>query len=409
MPLKPRPRYLDRLESTRNNGFVKVLTGMRRCGKSSILALYAQQLRGQGVPDESIVSINFESFRYEGVRTASDMHALVTAQLPKNTHAYLLLDEVQFVEGWERAVNGLRVDEDVDIYVTGSNAHMLSGQIATLLSGRQLEIPVHPLSFSEFISYVDEPGLSPEAAFERYARFGGLPPVVEQGTDEGLASTVLSGIYSTVFVRDIAQHAQVRNQAVFDDIARYLADTAGSGVSLANVERRLAAQHRKVSVETIERYAQALVDAFLFHRTRRIDLKGSEILQGQAKYYPCDLGMRTMLLGFGGADYGFVLENVVHNELVRRGYRVHVGKSDRYEVDFVAERHRPDLSTDRLLVQVTASMLDPQTRERELRPLRLMRDAPGAKLVVTLDRMGLGTEEGGIEVRNALDWLCETW
>ena len=401
--LKERPSYLAQMEAVRDNGFVKVMTGMRRCGKSSLLELFARHLRASGVDAANVVQADFESFEFESVHTYQDMYRLLASRLAPSGRTYLLLDEVQLVDGWERAVNALRVDKDVDVYLTGSNAHLLSSQLATLLSGRQLEIRVYPLTFSEFLAFVDAP--PSEASFDRFVRYGGLPPVVEQGTDHRLAVTVLAGVYGTVLVRDIAQHAQVRNQLAFDDVARFLADTAGSSVSTPNIGRRLASAHRKTSGETVERYVQALVDAFLFYRAARFDAKGGEYLRGLAKYYPSDLGIKNMMLGFRPADYGFALENVVHNELLARGCDVAVGKVGGLEVDFVATRTRDDMTRDITYVQVTASMLDPTTRARELRPFASLGDVPGRRLVITLDRLGLGEAGGGVEVVNALDWL----
>lgn len=402
--LHDRPTYVAKLDAAKDNGFIKVITGMRRCGKSSLLALFAQHLKEAGVPPENIILINFESYEFESVRTYQDLHDLVASRLPEEGHAYLLLDEVQYVEGWERAVNALRVDEDVDIYLTGSNATLLSSQLATLLSGRSIQIDVHPLSFAEFLDFTSNE--ADEAAFERYMRFGGLPPVVEQDSAD-LASTVLSGIYDTVYVRDIAQHTQVRNQQVFDDIARYLADTAGSPISITNIENRLKSARRTTSGDTIERYIRALLDAYLFRRVDRLDIKGGRRLQGLSKYYPTDTGIRTMLCGFLPGDYGLLLENVVYNELVARGYTVHVGKSDGLEIDFVATGTGASLREESCYIQVKASLLDTKTRERELRSLARLPDSAGKRVVVTLDRMGLGEapEAPGVDIVNALDWL----
>ena len=295
-------------------------------------------------------------------------------------------------------MNALRVRGDFDIYLTGSNAYLLSSQLATLLSGRYIEMSVYPLSFKELAAFV-ECSQPDETLLARYMAYGGLPPVVEQGEDQMLVRTVLSGIYDTVFVKDIAQHIQVRNQPVFSDIARYLADTSGSRVSVSRIEKRLASAHRKTSGETIERYIQALVDAFLFYRAKRLDLKGGNILQGLEKYYPSDPGIRNMLLGFPKGDYGYALEGVVHNELVARGYEVRVGKLDTVEVDFVATRDGQSS-----YIQVSATLLDEATRKRELEPLRRLPSQEGERLVITLDRLGLG-DDGGIQVVNAVDWL----
>lgn len=403
--LHNRPTYIEKLDATRDNGFIKVVTGMRRCGKSSLLQLYAEHLAREGIEASRIILINFESYEFQSVRTQDDLHALIISMLPEEGRSYLLLDEVQYVDGWERAVNALRVDEDVDIYLTGSNAHLLSSQLATLLSGRSLTIGVYPLTFAEFLSFTGlEAG---DESFERYARFGGLPPVVEQGTDQVLAATVLSGIYDTVYVRDIAQHVQVRNQQVFDDVARYLADAAGSPVSVSNIEARLASARRSASNDTVERYIQALLDAYLFRRADRVDVKGGRRLQGLAKYYPSDTGIRNMLCGFLPGDYGAVLETIVFNELVSRGWVVHVGRTDRQEIDFVAMRTDDALHEQTAYIQVSVSMLDTDVRARELRSLATVASKSGERMVITLDRMGLGEAPDcpGTRVVNAIDWL----
>ena len=325
------------------------------------------------------------------------MPTLAKASPEKKT--YLLFDEIQLVDQWEKAVNALRVRGDVDIYITGSNAYMLSSQLATLLSGRYVEINVYPLSFKEFAAFT---GAAPnEELLGLYSTYGGLPPVVQQGSNYDLAQTVLSGIYNTVFVKDIAQYIQVRNQSVFSDITSFLADTTGSHVSITNIEKKLQSAHRKTSGETIERYISALVDSFLFYRAKRYDLRGGSILQGLEKYYPADLGIRNMLLGFPKRDYGFVLENIVHNELITRGYEVRVGKLDNLEVDFVATK-----TDERLFIQVSASILDENTRAREFEAFRKIRDIGAKKLLVTYDKVGIGVE-GDVEVVNAIDWLMD--
>ncbi|MDF7663206.1 ATP-binding protein [Bifidobacterium sp. ESL0763] len=410
--LQQRPRYLEMLEKTLDNGAVKVVTGMRRCGKSSLLMLLAQYLRGKGVPAKRIVTANLESSEFFDIADYRDLTAWLQRQMPESGHYYVLLDEPQLIDHWERAVNALRVDADADIYLTGSNAYLLSSQISTLLSGRYEEIHVHPLSFREFVDYAGVPGFAAGSdasadartkALTRYLAYGGLPPVVDQGDDRDLASVMLSGIYNTVVVKDVAQHVQVRNMEVLADIARFLAETAGSSVSVAKIERRLAAAHRKPSGTTVERYVQGLVDAFLFSKSRRYDIRGGAYLQGGGKYYPADMGIRNMLLDFPASDFGFALENAVYNELLVRRYDVRVGRLGAAEVDFVAIR--PDA---KLAIQVTASMLDPKTRQRELEPLRalarLSAEQGIRRMVITYDAVGLGEVEG-IEVVNAMDWL----
>ncbi|MBW3094764.1 ATP-binding protein [Bifidobacterium sp. 64T4] len=403
MELKPRPQYLGKLVAARGNGLIKVVTGMRRCGKSSLLTLFRQYLLQHDVDADHIIMMNLESFQYASF-TFEDLHREITGRMRDDRRYYVLLDEVQLVDKWERAVNALHADTDADIVITGSNAYLLSGQLATLLSGRYMEINVFPLSLAEFMDYT---GMSDSAAaFERYTRYGGLPPVVDQGVDQGLAHTVLSGIYDTIMVRDITQFLQIRNPMVFNDVACYLADTAGSPVSTSKIENRLRSAHRPASNDTIERYMEGLVGAFLFSRAQRIDVKGGGYLQGLSKYYPADLGIRNMLLGYPSGDFGFLLENAVYNELKVRGYQIRVGKLGNAEIDFVATRRRDDLTEERLYIQVSASILDEGTRGRELAPLRSARDLSVRRMVLTLDRFGLG-EIGGVSVVNAIDWMLD--
>lgn len=409
MELKTRPLYLDQLLAAKDNGLIKVITGMRRCGKSSLLALLRQQLTESGIAPDHVIAINLESFQYSTYDSAH-LYRHITDRMQAAGHYYLLLDEVQLINGWERSINALRIDKDVDIYLTGSNAHLLSSQLATLLSGRHMEIHIYPLSFNEFMQYTGQNDRY--AAFERYTRYGGLPPVVDQGTNQTLASTVLSGIYDTILVRDIAQYLQIRNPMVFNDVARYLADTAGSPVSIAKIEHRLSSAHRPASNATIERYISALTQAFLFYRAQRINVKGGEYLQGLNKYYPADLGIRNMLLGYPAGNFGFLLENAIYNELKIRGYDVQVGKIDNLEIDFVARRTHNDLTRERLFIQVSASIMDDTTRQRELEPLRRLvnissaESTSGQRMVLTLDKFGLGTTIDNVEIANAIDWLC---
>ena len=409
MELKTRPLYLDQLLAAKDNGLIKVITGMRRCGKSSLLALLRQQLTESGIAPDHVIAINLESFQYSTYDSAH-LYRHITDRMQAAGHYYLLLGEVQLINGWERSINALRIDKDVDIYLTGSNAHLLSSQLATLLSGRHMEIHIYPLSFNEFMQYTGQNDRY--AAFERYTRYGGLPPVVDQGTNQTLASTVLSGIYDTILVRDIAQYLQIRNPMVFNDVARYLADTAGSPVSIAKIEHRLSSAHRPASNATIERYISALTQAFLFYRAQRINVKGGEYLQGLNKYYPADLGIRNMLLGYPAGNFGFLLENAIYNELKIRGYDVQVGKIDNLEIDFVAHRTHNDLTRERLFIQVSASIMDDTTRQRELEPLRRLvnissaESTSGQRMVLTLDKFGLGTTIDNVEIANAIDWLC---
>ncbi len=401
MNLKPRPFYLEKLLAFKDSEFIKVLVGMRRCGKSSLLHLFADHLKTSGVAEDHIVMMNFEAADFLEIddhkKLLDHLHSLLD-QKPSPEKHYLLLDEIQLVDQWEKAVNALRLRDDVDIYLTGSNAYLLSSQLATLLSGRYVEIEIYPLSFKEFVSFIGE-AVPTSKTLDRFTTYGGLPPVVEQNDDVSLAQTVLSGIYNTVLVKDIAQYTQIRNQAIFADIASFIADTTGSSVSITNIEKKLASANRKTANETIERYIQSLVDAFLLYRARRYNLRGKALLQGLEKYYYADLGIRNMLLGFPAGNYGYVLENLVHNELLVRGYSVQVGKLDALEIDFVAQRN-----DEVLYVQACASLLEETTRKREIAPLQKIDDLRGKKIIITYDTVGTGMT-GNIEIVSVLDWL----
>lgn len=399
--LKPRPLYLQKLISVKDTEFIKVIVGMRRCGKSSLLELFSSHLKNTGISPEQIIKINFEAAEFLTLTDYQKLLEYVQPLLndgPSNKKYYLMFDEIQLVDQWERAVNALRMRDNADIYLTGSNAHMLSSQLATLLSGRYIELNVYPLSFSEYMSFIDAESAN-EELLQNYIHFGGLPPVVAQGNNHELANIVLNGIYNTIVVKDIEQHVQVRNQLVFKNIAEYLADIAGSNVSISNIENRLKSAHRKTANETIEKYINALVDAFLFYRAKRFDLKGGAILQGLEKYYPADLGIRNMLLGFPKRNFGFVLENLIYNELIVRGYTVEIGKIDNLEIDFIARK-----SEEILYIQACASMLDEETNKRELAALQRINDTKAQILIITYDRVGLGTQNG-IEVINVIEWL----
>lgn len=407
MNLKQRPLYLNKLLAFQRSEFIKVVVGMRRCGKSSLLKLLADNLEQQGVSGNRIFESNFEAAEF----IALDDYQKLLEYIQKRAEAldaasdrsiYLLLDEIQLVSEWEKAINALRVSGNFDIYIIGSNAYLLSSQLSTLLSGRFVEIEVFPLSFKEFLSFAG-PATATDQLLLRYLTYGGLPPVVEQKDNRTLIQTVLSDAYNTVFVKDIAQHIQVRNPLAFNDIAGYLADTSGSKVSITNIENKLKSAHRKTSSETIERYTQALIDSFLFYRVRRFDHKGGGFLQGLEKYYPTGLGIRSMLLGFPQSNFGFTLENAVHNELKVRGYEIRIGKAGNLEVDFIATH--PERET--LYIQVCASMLDEATRKRELEPFRnLTRE--GKRLMLAFDHIGLDYA-GDTEVVNVVDRLLAAY
>ena len=403
-----RPHYQRILDSLRETEPVKVLQGVRRCGKSTILAAFRDRLLADGVAPQNIFYRRFDEFGLPLEQSAenlmSDLQTAFKAANPTVT-MYVFLDEIQEVEGWERVVRRLHTRPGTDVYITGSNAHILSSDLATLLSGRQASVMVHPLSFEEYLAFrkaFDMDG-SEEAAFADYLRFGGMPSLftLRDRSIESI-SRELSSIMDTVVLNDVARRLKLRDVALLQRLITYLFATAGNLFSTNKVVGALASARRKTSSETIDNYIDALEKAYVISETSQTGLQGKQLLAPQRKIYPVDQGLRNLVTHFSAEDTGFQLENVVHNELTRRGYTVEVGTLRVGEVDFVARRN-----DEVVYVQVCATMLDPATRERELKPLRAITDA-FPRRVITLDRFGLGTTEDGIQVVNAIDWLLRS-
>ena len=400
-----RPHYQRILDSLRETEPVKVLQGVRRCGKSTILAAFRDRLLADDLAPQNSLYRRFGEFGLPLEQSAenlmSDLQTAFKAANPTVT-MYVFLDEIQEVEGWERVVRRLHARPGTDVYITGSNAHILSSDLATLLSGRQASVMVHPLSFEEYLAFrkaFDMDG-SEEAAFADYLRFGGMPSLftLRDRSIESI-SRELSSIMDTVVLNDVARRLKLRDVALLQRLITYLFATAGNLFSTNKVVGALASARRKTSSETIDNYIDALEKAYVISETSQTGLQGKQLLAPQRKIYPVDQGLRNLVTHFSAEDTGFQLENVVHNELTRRGYTVEVGTLRVGEVDFVARRN-----DEVVYVQVCATMLDPATRERELKPLRAITDA-FPRRVITLDRFGLGTTEDGIQVVNAIDWL----
>lgn len=401
-----RPHYLNLLIQNKDVDLVKIVTGIRRCGKSSLLDLFHRHLAESGVPEANILHMNLESLRYRDLEDHLVFYDYVAQRIPKNGRTYLIFDELQAVKSWEKAIESFRLDFDVDIYITGSNAYLLSAEFSTLLSGRYVEIRVLPLSFKEFLTFYDfEPTDTRERRFQKYLQFGGMPILREYQFNESGANQALEGIYSTVILRDILQRNGQANQATLQKIMLFLCSNIGSVTSPNSIGNALAggggAGNRKqqgIASKTVERYLSMLHDAFVFYPVSRYDVKGKHLLKTLGKNYIVDTGFRNMLLGYRDADRGHILENVVFLELVRRGYRVHIGKVGEAEVDFVAEK--PE---EKSFLQVTESMKDPETRQRELRPLLAMQNNY-EKAVLSLDDSYINSHEG-IRLINVIDWL----
>ena len=396
-----RELYLKKLMSFCDKPLIKVITGMRRCGKSTLLQQFKEYLFANGIKDESVIQMNFESMKFDEIKNYNDLYAYVKAQIKGNGRTYLLLDEVQQVVYWEKAVNAFLVDFNVDIYITGSNAWLLSSEIATLLSGRYVEIKMLPLSFKEYLSArCTDKVKNKENYFNEYLRYGGLPTIAILQDRPETIQPFLSGIYNTVLMKDIVQRNAVRDTELLDSLTHFLADNIGNMVSSKKISDYLTSAGRKTNSYTIDNYVHMLEMAFIFYKASRYDIKGKLHLKTQEKYYIVDNGLRNNLLGFRNADYGHILENVVYLELLRREYEVYVGKLGNYEVDFVAIR-----ADKKIYYQVAASILDTKVRERELRPLQQIPDQY-EKVILTMDRSFIN-DFNGIRNMNIIDFLLD--
>ena len=395
-----RELYLKKIKNFQDKPLIKVITGMRRAGKSTLLNMLAEDLKEQGIRDEQIVRINFESMDFDVIRDYRQLYAYIKEKrIPEAM--YLLLDEIQQVDSWERAINSLFMEGGVDIYITGSNANMLSSDLSTLLAGRYVEIQVFPLSFQEYLLFLpQEVRANKSEAFENYMKYGGLPLIPSLPQENDTMEMFLAGIYNTVLMKDVIQRNAVRDPALLENIVRFLADNVGNPVSSSKVAGYLTSQGRKTAAATVDNYLQMLTKAYIFYRAQRYDIKGKMYLKTQEKYYIVDNGLRNALLDFRQGDYGHVLENIVYLELLRRGYHVAIGKVGTLEVDFVASK-----AERKVYYQVAASVLDDATRERELKPLEAIPDAY-EKVLLTMDRTFIRDFEG-IRNINIVDWLLE--
>ena len=402
-----RKEYLEHLIQWKDEQVIKVVTGIRRCGKSTLLLQYQEWLKASGVSDEQIVTINFEELEYEELQDYKKLYAYLKNRLCKGKMTYIFLDEIQKVSAFEKVVDSLYVKPQVDLYVTGSNAYMLSGDLATLLTGRYVEIKMLPLSFYEFLEVT---GSGQEQGFSEYMRDGGLPYVAVMDRTPEKVDTYLEGIYNTVIVKDI-EDRQVRKESDSDKrkindilllkrIARYLASIVGNPVSIRSITDYFISNGRKISPNTVSDYVEALTESFIFYPAERFDIIGKQLLKANRKMYIVDLGLRNHILPRRQYDLGFSLENIVYFELLRRGYRVMIGKIGSTEVDFVAEKQGTYT-----YFQVTADMTAQETFEREMKPLRRIRDNY-EKIVLTGDRLTLGNYDG-IQVKYLPDWLLE--
>lgn len=402
-----RKEYLNQLWDWKDEQIIKVVTGIRRCGKSVLLKQYQDKLMAAGIVPKQIISINFENLDYEELLDYKELYRYIRERLCSGKMTYIFLDEVQNVPDFQKVVDSLYVQDNVDVYITGSNAYLLSSELATLLSGRYVEISMLPFSFREYVTVT---GMSKEEAFAEFLKTGGIPYVAVMNRTEEKVNQYLEGIYNTVIVKDIEERqARKENEvgkrkitdiALLKTIARYLASVIGSPVSVKSITDYLISSGRKVSPNTVSDYVEALMESFIFYPAERFDIVGKQLLKVNKKMYMVDLGLRNHILPRKRYDLGFSVENIVFFELLRRGYQVNIGKYGSTEVDFVAQKQ--GILT---YYQVTADMTAEETFEREMRPLRGIQDNY-EKIVLTLDRFSLGNYDG-IKVVNVMDWLLE--
>ncbi|EFX92363.1 hypothetical protein HMPREF0027_0573 [Actinobacillus ureae ATCC 25976] len=391
-----RNQYLQQLIQFKDTDFIKVISGVRRSGKSILLMQYQDYLQNQGIQAKNIIYLNFESFEYQWVKNADDFQALITQKIPNNSDKiYFLIDEIQFVENWQKIINAVRVSFNTDIVITGSNANLLSGELATLLSGRYVEIKVYPLSFKEFLQAknIDPQSRLVDQAYVEYEKYGGFPSVVL--ADEMLKDTILSGIFDSIVLNDIAHRAGVRDTHILKNVISFLADNVGQLVNPSKISNTLTSERVPTSNHTINKYLELLENAFLFYKAKQYDIRGKGYLKTNAKYFIADNGLRRYAIGQKDANYANRLENIVFLELLRRGYIVDVGKLDSKEIDFIARK------ADEILYVQVAYDIPNNTHETD----NLLHIRDNYRKILITGRYQPEQEIDGVPVVYVVDWL----
>ena len=401
-----REDYLSILKNFKDQQIIKVITGIRRCGKSTLLEIFQDYLKEIGVEEKQIISINFENADYEDLQDRMELHKYLKSKLIKGKKTYIFLDEIQKVKEFEKTVDSLFINKDVDLYITGSNAWLLSSELATLLTGRYIEIKMLPLSFKEYMSaFEDKTDISRK--FRNYLRYSSFPQAIElYKINPDNINLFLDGIYNTVLFKDVMQRKGITDKNALERVTKYLYDNIGNRTSMKSISDNIEGLEKNNSYNTVSTYVEALIDSFFVYKANRYDIKGKEFLKTQEKYYAIDIGLRYYMLGQkSGRDMGHILENVVYLELLRRGYEVYIGKYDDLEVDFVAKN-----TEDTVYYQVALTTRENDgdsniTLNRELTPLKKINDNY-QKYILTLDD-DLDTDFEGIKKINVLDWLLE--
>ena len=400
MPLIQREKYLEFLRRHKDQDVIKVVSGVRRCGKSTLFELFKQELLASGVKANQIISINFEDLEYEPLQEYHALHEYIVERLIPETPMYVFLDEVQHVPQFEKVVGSLFIKPNVDIYITGSNAYFMSSDIATLLTGRYVQVEMLPLSFKEFHSEYSQQNLSDMDIYNLYIEHSSFPRLVHVEDDESI-DEYLESILNTVILKDIVTRLKITDVPLLLDIIKYLLANIGSLINPTKIANTLTSYGRKTDNKTVEKYLQGLKDGLLIYEVNRFDVKGKALLQRNAKYYVVDSAFRKFLLSRTDSDRGHILENIVYLELIRRGYRVYVGHLQNGEIDFVAKKpHRLEY------YQVSYTVMEDTTLRRELSPLEQL-DDNYPKYLLTMDVLHKTDNHNGIEQKNVLDWLLE--
>lgn len=399
-----RPSYIQQLKPFINTPLIKVITGIRRSGKSTVMKLLRAELISQGVAEQQIIHINFESFAFSDFKTADKLYALVKEKIQNADKYYLLLDEIQEVNEWEKAVNAFMVDFNIDLYITGSNSHLLSSELSTYLAGRYVEIPIFTLSFNEFLAFKENYSAktpqNPTALFNEYLRKGGFPMVHTADYELETVYKIVQDIYASVILRDTVQRHKIRDVELLERVVKYALDNIGNTFSGKNVADYFKSQQRKVDLNTVYNHLKALESAFILHRVERFDLKGKEILKTQEKFYLGDVSLFYATMGFRTSLISGILENLVYLELKRRGYQVYIGKLDKQEIDFIAQKQN-----EKIYIQVAYKLESEDTVKREFSPLQEIADNY-PKYVITMDELWQ-ENLGGVEHLHIVDFLLQ--
>lgn len=393
-----RPDYIKELIKFKDKELIKIITGIRRCGKSTLMELFRNYLIKEGVTQEQIISINLEDLRYHFIKNYMDLYNYINEKLLKDKKNYVFIDEIQTIPKFQKVADSLYLNKNIDLYITGSNANLLSSELATLLAGRYIEIKMLPLSFKEYKTTVDTEDL--EKVYQKYISLGSFPYTVQLEEDE--IGKYLGSLYNDVIIKDVMIRKGIAEESMLKSVANFTLDNIGNILSTNNIANTMTSNGRAINIRTVEKYLEGFTEAFFLYKATRYDIKGKQYLKTGEKYYVSDLGIRYFMLGRKIGDRGHILENIVYLELLRRGYEVYVGKIDEYEVDFVAINNK-----GRIYIQVCETLKDNENKilKRELNSLEKINDNY-EKTILTLDKMPI-SNENGIIVRNALEWMID--